>query len=123
MARILLFILVKYLALYLFIMFQTQNFTLLIPRIRNGQDLFYYLWVFLSIPVAVMLIFSIPLLYALSSINKILTFSLLTFFIIGEFFLYSYLSSAPLMTAFVNSLFSILFLFLFFAKSFRVNNK
>jgi hypothetical protein len=27
------------------------------------------------------------------------------------------------MTAFVNSLFSILFLFLFFAKSFRVNNK
>ena len=63
--NILLFWFVKYIAFYVLLMFKNNNYALLkVNEIKNGGDLFYYLWLFLFLPVVCMIVFSAPIYFS-----------------------------------------------------------
>jgi hypothetical protein len=116
--NILSFWLVKYVAFYILLMFKNDNYALLkVNEIQNGEDLFYYLWLFLFLPVVCMLIFSVPLYFSLR-VKKWAYFALIiTAILIAEYFLYTWLASQTnLINGVYNGIFSLLFLLLFFRK-------
>ena len=123
MRRILLFILVKYIVFYISQMFFSGNYYFIQPGIRNGQDLFYYLWLFLFMPVLITLLFAILLQYALAARNKYLTAIFLVAFTAGEYFLFSYFTNADYMQSVRNSLITVGFLWLFFRKYILARSK
>jgi hypothetical protein len=59
----------KYFLLYLLLMGKNHDYYFLAPGIRNGEDLLYYLWLLLSLPVFEVLCFSAPLYWALMAPN------------------------------------------------------
>ena len=62
-------------------------------NIRNGQDLFYYLWIVMFFPIIDIILFSLPLYFGLKIKNKFLVaISLFTIFSI-EYFIYVYFTS------------------------------
>jgi len=62
--NILLSLLLKYVVVYVVFMFATNNFKLLeLNNIKNGEDLFYYLWIIFFIPFVNMALFSAPLFF------------------------------------------------------------
>lgn len=114
------YIFLKYLAFSVFMMFKNKVYYLVNPGIRNGGDLFYYLWTFFSLPLSVILIFSFPLYYAFRTKNKLLFLTLIGIFILGEYFLYTYLASpSDLTNGVYNGLLSCMFLVLFFPNHFK----
>ena len=54
-------IFVKYFLSYLFLMGKNHDSYFLAPGIRNGADLFYYLWLLLALPTMDVVCFSGPL--------------------------------------------------------------
>ncbi len=118
-SNILLYILVKYFVLYGVLMIKGSNTKLLeIGSIKNGEDLFYYLWVILFLPIVCMIIFSAPLYFTLKVKGLIKFISLITLIFIAEFFLYTYLASqADYINGIINAVIGLLLLFIFFYKS------
>ncbi len=113
--NILFYILIKYLVFYVLMMFKSNNFYLISPGIRDVVDLYYYLWLFLFLPIACILLFSGPIYFAFR-LKKPIYFSLIiSAFWIAEYFVYTYLAS-PLnwINGLYNGVISVLFLFLFF---------
>jgi len=120
--NILSFWLVKYVAFYILLMFKNDNYTLLkVNEIKNVEDLFYYLWLFLFLPVVCILILSIPLFFSLR-VKKLTYIALIiTAILIAEYFLYTWLASQTnLINGVYNGVLSLLFLLLFFFR--RVAN-
>lgn len=120
--NILFFWVVKYIAFFIFMMFKNDNFTFIkVNEIKNGEDLFYYLWIFLFLPVVCMIILSAPLhfLFKTSKINYFLL--IICIILIAEYFIYTYLASqADLMNGVYNGIISILFLLLFYYKYLKI---
>lgn len=117
--NILFYFLIKYIVFYAFLMFKDNSFKLLeIGNIKNGADLFYYLWLILFLPVACMIIFTAPL-YFTFKVKSIIYFLLLIgLFVVVEYFIYTYLASqANPINGVYNGVISLLLLFLFFFKS------
>lgn len=114
--NILSFWLVKYVAFYILLMFKNDNYALLrVDEIQNGDDLFYYLWLFLFLPVVCMLIFSVPLYLSLRVKKWAYLALIITAILIAEYFLYTWLASQTnLINGVYNGIFSLLFLLLFF---------
>jgi hypothetical protein len=113
---ILLFWLTKYVAFYILLMFKNKNYGLLkVYEIKNGEDLFYYLWLFLFLPVVCMIIFSAPVYFAFR-MNRPIYFALITIVVLAaEYLFYTWSASqADLMNGIYNGLVSIAFLLLFF---------
>ena len=54
-------IFVKYFLLYLFLLGKNHDSYFLAPGIRNGADLFYYLWLLLALPTMDVVCFLGPL--------------------------------------------------------------
>lgn len=120
--NILSFWLVKYMAFYILLMLKNNNYALLkVNEIQNGEDLFYYLWIFLFLPVVCMFIFSIPIYFSLR-VKKLTYFTLIiAAILIAEYFLYTWLASQTnLINGVYNGILSLLFLLLFFFR--RVAN-
>lgn len=116
--NILLFWLAKYIALYIFLMFKNGNYALLkVHELKNGEDLFYYLWLFLFLPVVCMIVFSAPM-YLSFKVKKLIYYVLIMMVILlAEYFLYTWLASqANLMNGLYNGIISVVFLLLFFRK-------
>jgi len=117
--NILLYILVKYLAFYTFLMFKESNFKLLdVSNIKNGADLFYFLWLLLFLPIVCMLIFSGPLYFSFKVKNVAYFLLIISAYIIMEYFVYVFFTSDKHvdMNGIYNGILSILFLLLFFYK-------
>jgi hypothetical protein len=116
--NILSFWLVKYVAFYILLMFKNDNYALLrVDEIQNGDDLFYYLWLFLFLPVVCMLIFSVPLYLSLRVKKWAYLALIITAILIAEYFLYTWLASQTnLINGVYNGIFSLLFLLLFFLR-------
>lgn len=116
LVNILLFWFVKYLGLYIFMMFKNDNYALLkVNSIRNKEDLFYYLWLFLFLPVVCMLIFSIPMYYSFRAKSAMYFTFIICAILVVEYFIYTWLASqANLMNGIYNGIISIIFLTLFF---------
>jgi hypothetical protein len=60
----------KYFLLFLFLMGKNHIYYFVAPGIRDGADLFYYLWLLLSLPTLEVLCFSAPLYWALTARNR-----------------------------------------------------
>ncbi len=112
---------VKYIAFYVLLMFKNHDFTLTnISELKNSRDWFYYLWLFLFLPVLNCLIFSAPIYFTFKIKNGIYFVLLMSAILIAEYFLYTYFASeADLKNGIYNAIISILFLFLFFYKHMR----
>lgn len=116
--NILLFWFIKYIVFYVLLMFKNKNYALLkVNEIRNGEDMFYYLWLFLFLPVMCMLIFSGPMYFSFK-VKSLMSFMLImATILIVEYLIYTWSASqANLMNGVYNGTISVLFLFLFFFK-------
>ncbi len=99
-------------------MFKNQDFTLIeISQLKNSEDVFYYLWMFLFLPVSCFMIFIVPIYFAFRQSSSIL-FSVLIFLIlVGEYFFYTYSASQlDLMNGVYNEILSICLLTLLYFK-------
>jgi hypothetical protein len=118
LVNIILFWLAKYLGFYVFMMFKNNNYALLkLNTIKNREDLFYYLWLFLFLPVVSILIFSVPMYFSFKAKSPIYFTLIVGVILVVEYFLYTSLASqSNLMNGIYNGIISILFLTLFFYK-------
>jgi len=99
-------------------MIRNGDYTLInLNRSKNFDNWFYYLWMFLSLPVIVSILFSAVIFYSFK-IKSSLVFGLVICSIfIAEYFLYTYLASqADLMNGFYNAIISLIIYLLFFFK-------
>lgn len=92
------FIFVKYLLIYLIFMVATNNYKLLqIGNIKNGQDLFYYLWLVLFIPIVDFIIFSVPYFLSFKSKSRSLFICSVLLITVCEYFVYVYFTSQKIL--------------------------
>lgn len=114
--NILLFWFVKYIAFYVLLMFKNNNYALLkVNEIKNGGDLFYYLWLFLFLPVVCMIVFSAPIYFSFRVKSLIYFALIIAAILIVEYLFYTWSASqANLMNGVYNGIISLLFLLLFF---------
>lgn len=92
--NILLYVVLKYIIVYIIFMIATNNFKLLkVGSIRNVEDLFYYLWMILFIPIVNMLLFTAPLFLSFR-VKRITYFIILVGLISGlQYLTYVYFTS------------------------------
>lgn len=116
--NILVYIFIKYVLFYIFLMFKNNDFSLLkLNTLKTGQDWFYYLWMFLFLPVISMVLFSAPLYFTFKVKNAIYFIVFVSIILIAEYFLYTYFASqANLLNGVYNGIISLLLLLLFFSK-------
>lgn len=114
--NILLFIFVKYLLFYIFLMFKNNDYSLIqIGSLKNSQDVFYYFWIFLFLPIVNIIFFSAPIYFTFKVKSRIYFILLIGGVLVAEYFLYTYFASqADLMNGVYNGIISLLLLFLFF---------
>jgi len=118
--NILLYIFLKYLIFYIFMMFRNNNFYLVDPGIRDVADLFYYLWIFLSLPVFISVLFSFPIYYSFR-MKKTIYFVLINILVlIAEYFIYTcFASQLNSWNGIYNTIIGIVLLGIFFYKPIR----
>jgi len=119
--NIILFIFLKYLFFWIFMMFKNDIYTLIeINEIHNGQDLFYYLWLFGTSPTAYALLFSVPIYYSFRIKKSIFFLLIIPVIFIVEYKLYTYLDSpGDLWNGFFNALISLALFISFYFKAIR----
>lgn len=117
--NIALYYLTKYVAFYVLLMFKNKKYDLLkVGNISSGQDLFYYLWIFLFLPVVGIILFSVPLYYSFKVINVTYFSLIIVAVLVVEYFVYTYLASqSDLMNGVYNGIISVVFLLIFFYKA------
>ncbi len=119
----------KYIVFYVFMMFRNNDFTLIqINELRGFNDWFFYLWMFLFLPIVCSIVFGIPLFYIFKAKNAVYFTALVSVLIVAEYLLYTYFASQlDLTNGIYNAVLSVLFLLIFFFKAiaafFQVKNK
>lgn len=109
---------IKYILFYVFMMFRNNDFTFIqIKDLRNGEDWFLYLWMFLFLPVLCSFLFAAPI-YYIFKVKSIVYFILLLGLVFAaEYFLYTYFASQlDLMNGVYNGIINLLLLLIFFFK-------
>lgn len=116
--NIIFYFFIKYIVFYIFMMFRNNDFTLIeVTNLKTGSDWFFYLWMFLFLPILSSFLFAVPIYYILKT--KRITYFLLVigFIIIAEYFLYTYFASQlDLMNGVYNEIISLILLLVFFFK-------
>lgn len=115
--NIVLFFFIKYLLFYIFMMFRNNDYSLVqLNNLKSAVDVFYYLWIFLFLPVLSTILFAVPMYYIFKAKNAVLFSLLVGIIFVAEYFLYTYFASqANLMNGIYNEIISIsLLIFLFF---------
>lgn len=111
----------KYLIFYILLMIVNNEFKLLqVNNIKNGQDLFYYLWIVLFFPIVDMILFATPLYYSLRGKNFFSVLGIVTILLI-EYFIYAYFNSQKLFNqdALLKMIISMSVLIIFFHKTIK----
>lgn len=119
--NICIFLFTKCIVFYFFLMIANSDFTMLkgIFHIKNGKDLFYYLWIVLVFPILDIVFFSLPIYYSLKK-KKIWLSVIFACFII-EYLLFVYSKKNILnIDAIVNFIISVALLGIFFYKAIRI---
>jgi len=103
-------------------MFKNQNYALIrLNDLKNGQDVFYYLWIFLFLPILFIILFSVPLYFSFKIKNIKYLLILLIAILVLEYMIYTYLASpSDLINGIYNGVISIMFYFLFFLKRIKL---
>lgn len=92
--KIVLFIFIKYLAFYIFMMFKNGNYALIkLNELRTLQDVFYYMWIFLFLPTLVSILFTAPIYYAFKTNQPALFVLIIGLFFVAEYYIYTNLAS------------------------------
>ena len=118
--NILLFFFVKYLLFYILLMFKNNDYSLIqLSNLKNFQDVFYYLWIFLFLPVICIILFSAPVYFLFKLKGKVYFMLLMVAFLVAEYFVYVYFTSNkhPDINGIYNEIISLLLLLLFFFKN------
>lgn len=117
--NIVLFWLVKYFIFYVFLMFKNSNYSMLeVNKIQSSEDFFYYLWLFLFLPVVCAIIFSALLYFSFKVKRAVYNALLLLAVLIGEYVFYTWSASQSNMwNGMFNGTISMLVLMLFFNRS------
>lgn len=120
-----LFIFAKYLVFYIFMMFKNQDYTLIsIFKLKTFVGWLYYLYLFLSLPIAYSMLFIVMLHYAITAKNLWKCISVLTVIFGLEYVVYTAMaSSSNYFTGLYNAVLSAGVLWLFFYKSVRSKAK
>lgn len=103
-------------------MVMNKEFKLLqISNIRNGQDLFYYLWIVLFFPIIDIVLFAIPEYFSLKAKKMSIFVISITVILLIEYFIYAYFTSQKLINrdALLKVIITIAVLLLFFYKAIR----
>jgi len=117
---VLIYFLLKYFAFYTVLMFKNNDFYFVKPGIRNADDLFWYFWMLLILPLIAIAFFSLPLYYSFRQKKLLLFIFIIIAFLVSEYFLYTYMASeSDLTNGFYNGILSIIFLLLLFFKAIR----
>jgi hypothetical protein len=75
-------------------MFKNQDYSLIeIGSLKTSEDVFYYLFIFLFLPVGNVILFSVPLYFILKLKNVVYVLLLVLAIVIAEYFLYTYFAS------------------------------
>ncbi len=115
--NILLFFFVKYLLFYILLMFKNNDYSLVqLNKLRNFQDVFYYLWIFLFLPITCVIIFSAPIYFSFKLKNELLFVTLVVTVFVAEYFIYVYFTSNKYLdvNGIYNGILSFILFFLFF---------
>src|SRR5688500_6650376 len=83
----------KYISFFLFLMIKNGDYYFINHVIRNSSDLFYYLWILLSLPLITIIIFGFLFYYSFRVKNIFLFLFIILSLLVGEYFLYTYLAS------------------------------
>ncbi len=116
--NLLFYIFFKYLIFYIFMMFRNNNFALIeIFDLKTLEDLFYYLWTFLFLPVLISIILLVPLNYTFKIKNGLYFLLVINLVLVTEYFIYTFLASQlNLWNGIYNAIIGLLLLGLFFYK-------
>lgn len=114
--KIVLFIFIKYLAFYIFMMFKNGNYALIkLNELRTLQDVIYYMWIFLFLPTLVSILFTAPIYYAFKTYQPALFVLIIGLFFVAEYYIYTNLASQiDLNNGLYNAFLGLLFLIILF---------
>jgi hypothetical protein len=121
--NILLYLFLKYIAFYIFLMFKHDDFRLLqIESINDlGNSLYYFSVMMLPLILIIMALFSVPIYFAFRLKNAIYFSLIVVAFLIAEYIIYTYSASQTnLMNGLYNGILSTLFLLLFFFRNIKL---
>jgi uncharacterized membrane protein YdjX (TVP38/TMEM64 family) len=96
-----------------------------ISNIKNGTDLFYYLWIVLFFPIVDMVLFATPLYFGLKTKKPLSFIIIITITLLIEYFIYAYFTSQKLVNrdALFKIIVSLIIIFIFFYKSILIKFK
>jgi len=117
--NVLLYIFLKYLIFYVFLMFKNSNYALIrLQDLKTMTDWLYYLWIFLFLPAISAILFTAPIYYSFRAKRAIYFILLISAVLVAEYFLYTYFASeSDLMNGVYNGIISILLFLLFFYRN------
>lgn len=116
--NILLFWFVKYILFYLLQMFKNGNYALIeFSKLRTDEDWYYYLWIFLFLPVLCLLIFTAPMFFSFRIKTPFYFTLTILAVVVVEYALYTWLASqADYTNGLYNAMLTVLVFLLFFFK-------
>lgn len=120
--KVLLFLFVKYMVFYVFLMVKNNDYRLLeVDNLKGGHTLSYFLLIMLPYPLINMLLFSAPIYFSFKVKNIIPFVLIIASFVVAEYFVYVFFTSEKNvdMNGVYNGIISLLFFFLFFLKPIR----
>ena len=117
-----LFWFVKYILFYTLQMFKSGNYALIeFNKLKTNEDWFYYLWLFLFMPVLCIIIFTVPMYFSFRTKNFLLFSLTIIAIVLIEYLLYTWLASqADLTNGIYNALLTLIFFILFFFKRIKI---
>ncbi len=124
-ANLFYFFFIKYLLFYILMMFKNKDFTLIqLNQLRNLSDIFFYLWIFLFLPVVCFIIFSLPIYFIFKLKNAVVFIIFLILVLAAEYVSYTYSASQiDLFNGVYNELLSIVLLIAFYFKVIKLKFK
>ena len=121
--NIIISIFIKTLIFYIILMISNNDFRILqLSNVKNGLDLFYFLWILLFFPIIDIILFSVPLFYVFRIKNYLYFFAIFLVIMSAEYFIYAYFTSQKAINqdASLKVLVSFMTLFLFFYKRIKL---
>lgn len=121
--NVLLFIFVKYIVFYALLMFKNENYALVsLNQLNSFQDVFYYLVIFLTLPIIFSILLLLPIYYILKIENVVYFIAAIFGILVIEYLLYTYLASqANLWNGVYNGILTVLVFMLFFSRTIKNN--
>jgi len=119
--NLILFIIIKYIIFYLFLMVKNNNYGLLkLFEMKNFEDFVYYFFIFLFLPTVYIILFLLPLHYIFKLKKPLYFITLISVIFLLEYGIYTYLASTSNFTnGMYNALIGLLIFCFMFGKKIK----